>query len=470
MHFLLRDVVRFTLAAYVGIATALPYPEASIDPNDFQDDDIITRDICIIGGGSSGTYSAIRLRELGKSVVVVEKQDRLGGHTQTYIDLATGIPVDYGVVVWHDLPLVTNYFAHFGIPLERTFFTFPGVTTEYVDLRTGEIVSGYSPPDPTAALGAYAAQLAKYPYLAGGFFLPDPVPADLLLPFGDFVNKYSIAGVVQTLFELSQGTGNFLAQPTLYIMMLNGLDILRSFQVGFLHVASNDNSALYDAALSELGENALLSSHVTAMDRDSGPDSKILVDTPSGQKLIRAKKVIIAIPPKLNNLQGFDLDDTEQDLFGQFGNSAYYTSLLRNTGIPDDLAFNNIGADTLYNLPPLPGIYNIVQTGVSGLVDVKYGSATELSDDEVKKNIIADILRLNNDSLPSIAAGDFVTFSAHNPFELTVSTEAIADGFYKRLYALQGHRNTFYTGAAWMTQDSSLIWNFTEALLPSIVA
>jgi heterodisulfide reductase subunit A-like polyferredoxin len=46
--------------------------------------DIIERDVAIIGGGSAGTYAAVRLRDLGKSVIVIEKDVVLGGHTDTY--------------------------------------------------------------------------------------------------------------------------------------------------------------------------------------------------------------------------------------------------------------------------------------------------------------------------------------------------------------------------------------------------
>lgn len=64
----------------------------------------------------------------------------------------------------------------------------------------------------------------------------------------------------------------------------------------------------------------------------------------------------------------------------------------------------------------------------------------------------------------------WVVFSSHTPFALTVPKEAIEAGFYKKLNALQGRRHSYYTGAAFQTQDSSLIWQFTEALLPSILA
>ena len=34
---------------------------------------VTSRDVCIIGGGAAGTYAAVRLSDLGQSVVVVEK-------------------------------------------------------------------------------------------------------------------------------------------------------------------------------------------------------------------------------------------------------------------------------------------------------------------------------------------------------------------------------------------------------------
>jgi ribulose 1,5-bisphosphate synthetase/thiazole synthase len=33
--------------------------------------EVVESDVCIIGGGSSGTYSAIRLKEMGKTVTLI---------------------------------------------------------------------------------------------------------------------------------------------------------------------------------------------------------------------------------------------------------------------------------------------------------------------------------------------------------------------------------------------------------------
>ena len=46
--------------------------DLSLEPTCFLPDDIIIRDVCVIGGGSSGTYTATRLRDSNKSVVVLE--------------------------------------------------------------------------------------------------------------------------------------------------------------------------------------------------------------------------------------------------------------------------------------------------------------------------------------------------------------------------------------------------------------
>jgi flavin-dependent dehydrogenase len=104
-------------ASFLAVAAALPSQYSDFKLEDYNFTDVITRDVCIVGGGSTGTYAAIRLLDLGKSVVVVEHKDRMGGHTQTYTDPQTGRPVEIGVLEFHNLDIVKNYFKHFNIPL-----------------------------------------------------------------------------------------------------------------------------------------------------------------------------------------------------------------------------------------------------------------------------------------------------------------------------------------------------------------
>lgn len=482
MTFACKNALRLLAVSWLGLVAALPEPTAHLNPADFHPGDIIERDVLVIGGGSTGTYSAIRLRDLNQSVVVVETKNVLGGHTETYTDPATNATIDIGVIVFHNLDLVKRYFARFDVPLEAlNLFDSPGVS-KYADFRTGDIVPGFTPPDFTQALGVYAAQLAKYPYLESGFNLPDPVPADLLLSVGEFATKYHLENLVYFLDIFSQGFGDLLHQPILYVFRNLSLDVVRSIANGFLSTARHNNHELYDKALVELGADALLGSHVVAIDRDpAGPHAKILVATRTGTKLVLAKKILITIPPTLQNLQHFDLDATERRLFEQFRSNSYYTAVVRNAGIPPTYAVGNAALDTPNHIPHFPGIYSLDRTGVPNLVNVKYGSATHIAPDIVKADILASIRRLRaagvfdgpNTTAPSSSANapdpEIAIFSDHTPFELHVSAEAIARGFYKQLYALQGCRRFWWTGAAWSTEDSSVLWEFTEGVLAKLV-
>ena len=456
----------------LNIVAAIPHPSEDREAKDFAAEDIITRDVCVIGGGSTGTYASIRLHDMGKSVVIIESKNRLGGHTETYRDPITNIPVDIGVQVWHNLTIVKDYFARLGVALAPADFSSSQVTNAYADFRTSTLIANYTPPDPRAGLGAYGAQVARFPYVEAGFNLPDPVPEELLLPFGEFVQKHpDISDAVPTIFSFAQGLGDFLSQPTLYVFKNFGLDILRNIATGFLTTAKHDNSLLYESATTVLGtSNILFNSKVLHMDRDTNAKTQsIIVTTPAGKKLIRAKKILFTIPPKLQNLHGFDLDPTERALFAQFKNAGYWTGLLRNTGLPPTTSFTNVAAHTPFNLPVLPGAYVIGPTADPGVSSVFYGSPTTLSDDQVKADIIAEVHRLQKAAGVQQTEPNFAIFSSHTPFELTVDVKAIRDGFYRKLYALQGRRGMFYTGAAFHTHDSSLLWQFTEGVVGELV-
>ncbi|KAM0805647.1 flavin-containing superfamily amine oxidase-like protein [Usnea florida] len=448
-------------------------PSASIDESAYSSSSIIRRDVCIIGGGSSGTYAAIGLRDKGKSVAVIEAQGVLGGHTNTYTDPATNETVDYGVVEFDNTTIVTDYFKRFGIPLTTTSNAGSASLKQYyVDFTTGKNVTGYVPTNPASGFAAYAGQLAKYPFLnTPGWDLPDPVPADLLIPFGDFVKKYSIDSAVFTINEYAEGFGNILSIPTLYVLKYFGQAVLEGAQTGFLTTARDDNGELYEKAQAELGADVFLNSRAIATERNNA-SVKVVVKTASGPKLILAKKLVVSVPPLLSNLAGFDLSTTERSLFSQFQNGAYYTSLVRNTGIPDDISITNVGAGTPYNLPTVPAIYGVSPTRVSGLKSIQFGASSAFpSDASVKAAILSEIAKLKTaGTITTIANPEFAAYNNHTPYELRVSAAAVENGFYKQLTSLQGQENTWWTGAAFDKHDSGDLWAFTNGLLDSIAA
>jgi hypothetical protein len=323
----------------------------------------------------------------------------------------------------------------------------------------------------SAALGAYAAQVFQYPYLDYGFDLPNPVPADLLLPFGDFVKKYSLDALVPFAWIFAEGVGDILTIPTLYVMKAFGPNDILDLQTGFLTTALHDNSLLYSSAQAILGDDVLYSSTVLAVERDTQNGVKMVVKTPSaGLILIESKTLIIAIQPTPDNLSPIDLDDHEQHLFAKFTWTEYFTGILKNTGIPSNTSLVNISPSLPYTVPAPPSIYSLEQSGDPGLLLVKYLS-TDITtpDDSIEDAILSQVK--NVDVAGKTASNpEFVVSSNHKPFTLSVSAEEIEEGFYGELYALQGAKETWYVSATFHTHDSSLIWRYVEGLLPNITA
>ena len=68
------------------------------------------------------------------------------------------------------------------------------------------------------AIMGYGAQVAMYPTISTTWDIPNPIPEDLLLPLGDFVNKYSLQPFAYLAYLYQQGLGNILAAKTLYVM------------------------------------------------------------------------------------------------------------------------------------------------------------------------------------------------------------------------------------------------------------
>lgn len=441
---------------------------------------VIERDVCVIGGGASGTYTAVAVKDAGRSVVVLEAKPRLGGHTETYVDPATGIPTDIGVVVYHSMPVVTDFFARLGTPL----ITLPpgafGGTNVNFDFRTGKIqnITEPSPADTGAALQTYYGYLqqlkATYFDLDSSFNLPNPVPPDLTLKFRDFVTKYGLGALVRTAFQFGQGAGDLLNMPAIYALKLFSSQVVGSIfglDGGFM-ACPTGNSTLYENATALLGDDVVFGADVLHVNRDKNGVT-VTVETPSGRYVVKAKKLVVTAPPTLDNFCGFDLDRTEESLFRRFRPGAYYAGILKLSGVPAGLSVTNSNEGTAYNLPQLPGIYGLNPTLVPGLWNVKFGSTVPLSDFEVKATIVNQIRRLSDPNYfptpPRVL--DIVTFSGHVPFELNVHGDDIARGFYGALHGLQGRNRTYYNGATFQSHNSSLIWRYSkETLLPLLLA
>jgi hypothetical protein len=440
---------------------------------------VLERDVCVIGGGASGTYTAVRLRDAGRSVVVVDRKPNLGGHTETYRDPVTGNTAELGVMIFHDVPVVTEYFARFGVPLEPISPTEFWDKPQHFDFHTGKKLAHYVPPSHDAIAEAlaryfqYQEQIAESYYdLDKGFDLPQPVPADLLLPFGAFVEKHGLDAMVGVASGYGQGLGDLLRMPTIYVLKnVSARTVTSMFENKYL-MAPGGNGQLYEKVGEFLGDDVLLGTSVERVDR-TAPRVVVHASGPRGRFAIRCRKLLVTCPPSLDNLRAFDLDPLERETFGRFRANFYCSALVRVSGFPAGLALWNTGVGTPYDLPRLPGIYGIYPTRVPGLLDVKFGSPTLLTREQAEAQIIEDIERLDDSGTfdARLRVTQVVALNAHREFTLWVGSEDIRAGFYTTLGSLQGRRSTFYNGATFLTHDSTLLWQFTNNhVLPKLLA
>jgi hypothetical protein len=433
----------------------------------FAAEDILERDVVIIGGGATGTYAGVRLVDQGKSIAIVELSDKLGGHVNTLSDPVSRRPIDYGVQAYINNEQTINFFSRFNVSLINVSQTaFPSTI---VDFNTGFIVpnaTAVNPLDLVNPLSSYLSATANFPGLAeGAYDLPSPVPEDLYLPFGAFVAKYNLTEVLQVAWIFSHGVGNLLEKPTLYVLQNFGQPQLLGLNRGYLApAAAGGNQEVYNKAAALLGNSVLYSSKVVQTTRGDGVS--VVVRTPTGHKLIKAKKLLVTIPPTIDNLSGFDISAAETKLFSQWNNVPYYVGVLNNTGLPDLTNFYNVDLTRATFLPQDKFVFRIETVGVSGYQTVQVIGE---SDSVKAQKLVTDAVARIGLNYGINATAEFAAWEEHSNLQLNVAPDSIAGGFYADLYALQGQRSTYWTGNAWASDNSPLLWAFTEKrILPSL--
>ncbi|KAJ2996854.1 hypothetical protein NUW58_g841 [Xylaria curta] len=445
----------------------LALPCFAISPYDIESyapKDVIRRDVAVIGGGASGTYVSIELRDLNKSIVVIERSSQLGGNTRTYLDPKTGVPINYALQIYHDDAITRNFFARLNTSVATTSFNL-STSPVYADFSTEKLLPNYTVP----LIGdEYLRELHKYPYLEDGINLPQPIPADLLLTTPDYIKKFNLQDSAPAIFDTPAIPGNLL--ETLMLYMFNSLNTLfLDEEAGAaINNADGDNSELYRNALAELGTDVLLNSTVVSANRTG--NVKLVVKTPTGNKLVIAKQLVVAMPPVLGNMNALDLNPRERGILSQLSGKPYYSGVVQNTGLPDDHVYKNRATGTAFHVPTLPGGILLNPTRAPGLFYYWFSSETRLSQAEVEGAMRDSIKKLQKlVSSATTAEPEFVAFSDHYPFHLSVSSKSIRNGFYDAMYALQGYRNTWYISSLFVI-GSSQLWNNTAAMLPRIAA
>lgn len=201
---------------------------------------IISTDVAIIGGGASGTYAAVRLREdYNTSIVLIESRSRLGGHVSTYVVPETNTTVEFGVQSYMDYGPAKEFFARFGIATQP--FTSKRNTPITVDVETGKILKDYVAPSADATSAAFQRWLAivsKYEkFLGPGYWdfpLPADIPSDFLIPFEEFAKKNQLEAAMPRIIAISgMGPGGIRDDLTLHIFQGFNAAITRGMSITY---------------------------------------------------------------------------------------------------------------------------------------------------------------------------------------------------------------------------------------------
>ncbi len=130
------------------------------------------------------------------------------------------------------------------------------------------------------------------------------------------------------------------------------------------------------------------------------------------------------------------------------------------------LSYYNSAASAPFNIPVLLAIYALAPVGVlddTWFVKFSANSPT-MPDAEVKSYAVRQIQTIQRAANVTITEPEWLDYQSHTPFQLQVRPEAIKDGFFKDLTALQGglDNTMFYSGVAFHMPYSTSLWRYNR--------
>ncbi|KFY01792.1 hypothetical protein O988_02517 [Pseudogymnoascus sp. VKM F-3808] len=446
----------------------------------------ITRDVVVIGGGASGAHAAVWLRDAGKSVVIVERADQLGGHTNYYDDPVSGKVLNVGVQAWMEYENAFDFPARMNVSTSGSMQFTPNVG-QFVDMKTGRLVADYVMPNDTAmyqALQTFLDVEEKYSgmLLPGyeNFPAPHSIPEDLLMPFVDFVKKHGIeAAVPQTWDATTQGLGDTMNEPAIWVMQASTTPMIKALlgQAAAAVPASGRLYDLYEAVANFLGKDVLYSSTVASATRQHGGNIFLTVKNATGKtSCIKAKRLVFACQPTPENLAPFSVDATEKAVFDKMAFTTVYAGIIRHPSLQilSNYLDRSPAPGTLnYTVfPDAPQVGSIAYIG--GTKDLFQFTAVGTEEDTTKsmQALIAKTINtmIKSGVLPaSNGTLEFVKFSNHGKMHTRFSADTLRSGIVQKQVALQGHRSTYYTGAAFSAPFSTVLWEYNRVLLPRVI-
>jgi hypothetical protein len=483
-------------------------------------------DVVVVGGGAAGANSAVFAKDKGyRKVCIIESRPDLGGHCDTIdLDPAT-VPAscpynlmfggrcptwsDVGVQVYQNTSLLQemgfgSYAFDFTAHLQRfagannvfsgSYSQFGPSSQVYADFQHGFPVQL---PDPTPqqaaafqqAVGTLIGITYAYPWLDDAGNFPNPIPAELLVDWKTFVNANGMQALWGPFMQVAVGTGGYGSYdklPTLYALLALRRGILNLF--GFVNPTKPSGvflwggcKKLYEGILPFVGEgNVYFNSQIDQIVRKSAEDDDNSDDADDGGRPIRvrftsnglryrikAKKLVVAIPPTTNNMQILvDQSAEEKALFSKV-QLRYIATALFKQGQGDGPILNSLRAYnqklTLVNLdvfkpdltPDVPHVNDLQNSWPYSFLFSHYVTQAPVPITSAIQGVSATL-----PLIPALYATPQLNFviphSQYQPY-FAPQDLAVSPTPYQRFAALQGKADTIFVGATYSFSETSKI-------------
>lgn len=362
----------------------------------------------------------------------------------------------------------------------------PGHPATWADFTTGNPVNFTAPafvPNVLGALQNFLTAITPFEsmYLPGFFNFPSPndIPADLLLPFGDFLAKYNAEDAIITMFQSTGlGMGDLLGSTTLYVLGAFPAPFCRAL-LGIDAVykpASGRNIEVYEKIAQRLGTDVMYDTVVLASTRTNSGVTLFTISSSGQISRVVAEKLLISIEPTPLNMLPFALDFTEWDVVRKLKYTNEYVYLVSHPSLPvgttiwnmkESAAPNNVrGIPTLNLCSGFEWFANaskpLHRVNVVGEEWLTEAGARLLVQSQFNKLMSKGTIPNSNIPL------EFVNVAVHGAMHMHTDVSNVQNGFVQQMYALQGRRSTYFTGAAWSAGYQNILWEFDDVILQNM--
>ena len=437
--------------------------------------------ICIIGGGPAGVSAAMYLEKKGyKNYEIYERQNKIGGKCFSPRIQAGGDERTYetGAIMGAKTYYAVHEVEEFaGV----THADGPNMRRMYRDMYGNEIFPFDLKKDvslaKTASLLKLKNQMKKmvrvmetkyrgydcygHVGVAKGEFYglskeesrplhrikgTNPNLKDLALPFSEFckLNGFEDVQKIWIAPFTSFGYGFFDEIPAAYVMKYLDTTTAIEFIALRLWTWKNGTQSIYEEANKKLANPAHLNTEVVKVERPEDGKVYVTIKDEAGERTEVFDKLVVTTP--LDHFAAYaDADETEKDLFGRIIHEKYVdfiATFAEDEGptisgyIFDNMVPERLGHAMVY--------YHRWEDLKGDCPCSVYALRNHMGDEDVSYeytiNSMVDDMKLCGFPVKDRLYEQETYYCPH------VSSQDYADGWYDRLDALQGTRNTYYAG------------------------